>query len=229
MADQAEVDVTHDVGQFTQAVEAFRARVPVTDDEWKRMNAKAKEKGWKIANVMSANVIQHVFNALDAAISQGQSFEDFKPNVKDMLEQSWGGQRPGLIETTFRNAAMTSYNQGRHAIQSAPAIKRRRPFLRFSRIGDSRVSKICRPCEGVILPQDHPWWNTHYPQLHHNCRHRVDALTEEEAIAEGITANPPSVQAQEGFGLRPSTQGNDWSPDLLGFPRELRQAVSERI
>jgi hypothetical protein len=227
--DETEVDVTDDVDQFAEAIAAFRDRVPVTDDEWAKLQEAERKVAFKIANVTAANVIQQVFDSLESALRQGQPFQEWSAGVGDMLQQSWGGEQPGLLETVFRNATMSSYNAGRFEIHTAPAVKKERPYWRFSRIGDGRVSDICRPCEGVIVDQDDGWWDRHYPQLHHGCRHRVDALTEAEAERQGITRRPPSVDPQPGFGHRPPRRGSDWTPDMTGFEPGLRKELDSRI
>jgi hypothetical protein len=227
--DETEVDVTDNIDEFAEAIQAFRDRVPMTDSALAQLQEAERKVSFKIANVVAANVIQQVFDSLESAIRQGGAFDEWREGVAEMLEQSWGGERPGLLETVFRNATMGSYNEGRFAIHTAPAVVSERPFWRFSRIDDARVSDICRPCEGVIVAQDDDWWDGHYPQLHHNCRHRVDALTEEEAERQGITRRPPTVEAQAGFGRRPTKRGSDWTPDMTGFDKGLRKELESRI
>jgi len=82
----------------------------------------------------------------------------------------------------------------------------------------------------VILAADHPWWQTHYPILHPNCRHRVSTLTQAQAEREGITAHPPSVDVPAGFGIAPSSGGtSSWEPDPSDYPDDLRDALEERL
>lgn len=129
--------------------------------------------------------------------------------------------------TIFRTNVMTSYNSGRH--EAAQQVKKERPYWRFDGPIDNRTTDICRPCVGVILPADHPWWRTHYSPLHVNCRHRVSTLTKEQAEEQGITKSPPDVQAADGFGKPPSSSGgSSWEPDPADYPEDLAAALEER-
>jgi hypothetical protein len=228
--DEHDVDAPDDVDEFAEAVKAIRERVPIPDEEWKKISEAEQEYAFKVANVNAADIVTQVLDALTAAVEQGRTFDDFKADVGPMLEESWGGEDPGLLGTVFETNVMGSYSAGRQEIYTSPTVKKARPYWRFSTIGDDRVSEICEPCEGVILPQDHDWWDGHTPLLHHRCRHTVDALSEAEAQDEGITRNPPSVHAAPGFGKRSTrSAGRDWTPDLLGYPEEVREVVEEKI
>ena len=224
-----DLGVTADVGEFAEAVKAFRARVPMTDDEWDALVEAEKEFAFTVGDVAEADMITQVWEALDAALDQGLSVEDFKGAVGDMLEQSWGGENPGLIENIFRTNTQTAYNAGRFEIHTAPTVKKARPYWRLDVIDDSRTSDYCHGVEGVILEQDNDWWDGNYVPRHFNCRSIVTALSEKEAEREGITRKPPSVKAMEGFGRRPTNAGRDWTPDLLGYPEPVASGSTSAL
>lgn len=43
-------------------------------------------------------------------------------------------------------------------------------LLEYDAVLDKNTSDICRPLDGIRLPVDHPFWNTHSPLNHFNCR-----------------------------------------------------------
>jgi hypothetical protein len=112
---------------------------------------------------------------------------------------------------------------------SAPEVRRFRPFQRLDGIDDERQSDICDAVDGTILPADDPWWATHTPPLHHQCRSVVTPLSEEEAQGEGIDDEPPPLEPDEGFGAPPALDGPDWTPDLTEYPEEIRATLEERL
>lgn len=65
----------------------------------------------------------------------------------------------------------------------------------------------------------------------HNCECQVTALSPEEAEEEGVTGarDMPDVEADEGFGNEPSSEGKDWAPDLEGYDPELREALEKML
>lgn len=217
-----------DPNEFTEAVEKFRARVPMKRGEWDKLKAGQKEFSFTVSEVTLANILTEVFEGLKTAIAKGTTFEEFKATIGATLENHWGGEKPGRIETIFRTNVLSAYNGGRHAIISAPEVKRFRPYRRFDGIDDDRQTDICDDCDGTILPADHPWWLTHTPGLHFNCRSVTTPLSEEEALAEGID-EPPPVHPAEGFGAPPALDGPDWEPDITEYPEEVRATLEERL
>jgi SPP1 gp7 family putative phage head morphogenesis protein len=197
---------------FDEAIAWFRARVPLADGEWKTLEADAYQRAFTVAHVASADVVAHAWDALDAAIANGETLEDFKGRIGDELEEAWGehvANPAARLETVFRTNVQSAYGAGRFSQLSHPAVLRRRPYWRLNVLKDNRTSDICLHLVGVCLPADHPWWIGHIPPLHFNCRTTLDALTEREAEAHGITRSPPHIAAQDGFGDGP-TAPDDW-------------------
>ena len=215
--------------KFDEATAAIRKRVPVKRDEWDTLTTEEREHAFTVSNVTEMRVLQDVLDGVDRAIDQGSTLDEFKDEIASDLIESWGGEIPGRIETIFRTNVLTSYAEGRHAVNSAPAVKEARPFWRFDEVADDRECEVCADCSGVVLPADDPFWSDHHPPLHFNCRCTVTALSPDEAADEGIDEAGPDVDADEGFGEEPSAEGKDWEPDLSGLDPDLRAALEERL
>lgn len=217
--------------KFTEAIAALLDRVPMTKGLFDELDAAEQEFAFTVAGVTEADLVAQVFDEIERAVRDGTTFEDFRSAVGEKLEASWGGEKPGRLETIFRTNVEGAYNAGRYREMTAPAVRRARPYWRYDAIEDATLDDcpICSRCAGVILPADHPWWRTHYPILHPNCRCVATPLTEEEARAEGITRNPPDVRPPAGFGKAPSVTGSDWEPDAEDYPAEIRGELEERI
>jgi SPP1 gp7 family putative phage head morphogenesis protein len=80
----------------------------------------------------------------------------------------------------------TEYN---HAIGSARMAKKWQdivknketlPLLQYVTAGDSRVRQSHKKLDKIILPMDHPFWDTHYPPNDWNCRCTVKQLADGE-------------------------------------------------
>ena len=89
----------------------------------------------------------------------------------------------------------------------------------FSAVLDSRTTPTCRACHGTILPASDPWWLTHVPPLHHNCRSAIVAISAGEAALYGVTTSPPSAGADDGWGEITGMEA--WLPDAAGVPPAL--------
>ena len=217
--------------QFQEAIDRFRQRVPMTDDEFEQLEEAEQEFAFTVANVAQADLVAEVYDAIDRAIADGTSFDDFQDEVGDSLADSWGGDDPGRLETIFRTNVMDAYGAGRYDVMTAPAVAEARPYWRYDSIGDGpRTCEICEPCGGVVLPQDDSWWQSHYPILHPNCRCIATPLSADEAKDEGITSSPPDVDPAPGFGSPPSgAGGSDWEPDTGDYPSAIGDLLDERL
>lgn len=194
--------------------------MPVPDAEFDKLTAEAKAKAFTVAEVTELDLLTQVWEALDKAVADGTSFEDFKLSVGEQLESAWGGEGGYRLETVFRTNVQVALNAGRYAQQTNPAVLKRRPIWKFSAIFDRRTTVVCSLANGTTLRSDDPWWDSHQPPLHHNCRSTVIALTEEDA-GDDLTEAPPEMPPSEGFGARPSLE---WTPDLDKYPTPLRAA-----
>lgn len=223
-----EVGVTPDPGKFREAIAAFEKRVPMPRAEYDALDRQAREYAFTVAGAAQADLVAEVYEAIGRAIENGTTVEDFKADVGGKLAESWGGERPGRLDTIFRTNVQSAYSEGRYAVFSAPAVKEARPYLRFETIDDDRRDEDCADCDGTVLPQDDAWWSAHMPPLHPNCRCSFTALSPEEAGEEGIDAEGPGVEVGAGFGGRPSAEGSDWTPDIGNYPAAVGD-VLERI
>jgi len=214
---------------YQEAIDSVRKRVPVPRAVWNTMQTEEREHAFTVSQVTRTQVLQQVLDAIDKAVTTGTTIGDFRDEVADKLIDQWGGEIPGRIENIFRTNIGASYAEGRHAINSAPAVKEARPYWRYNDTDNDRECETCHNCHGVILPADHPWWLTHHPLLHYCCCCEVDALSPDEAAEEGVDDEGPEVDVDEGFGNQPSSEGKDWAPDLSNIDPELRAALEAKL
>lgn len=218
-----------DPDRFDEAIRAFRERVPMTDAEFADLMESERQRAFWVAGVTQARAVQDVMDALDRAIEHGTTLEDFKAEVGGTLAEAWGGEDSGRLETVFRTNVMQAYNDGRAVVFADPEVKKARPYLRFDAVGDSRTSEICEALDGKVLPADDPFWRTHSPPLHPNCRSILTSLSDAEAAGEGITRGRPDTGGAapaDGFG---SGRDDKDEPDISGFDPAIREVLKDRI
>jgi hypothetical protein len=91
-----------DPDRFDAAVEAFRKRVPMDREAWDLLTTQQRERAFMVSRVTEARVLQSTFDAIDRAVAEGGTFEEFKDAVAADLIEAWGGEIPGRLETIFR-------------------------------------------------------------------------------------------------------------------------------
>jgi SPP1 gp7 family putative phage head morphogenesis protein len=224
------VEPSADPDRFEEAIRAHRRRVPITDPAFRALSEAELERAFWVAGVTQGEAVQEIFDAIDRAIEHGTTLEKFKEDVGQRLTEAWGGEDAPRTETVFRTNTMSSYNAGRHEVFSDPAVKEARPYLRFDAVGDSRTSDICEALDGKVLPADDPFWRTHSPPLHHNCRSVLTPLDPDEAREEGITRGAPDTggaDPDDGFGRPPTPESA--TPDLTGFDPSIAAILRDRL
>lgn len=202
----------------------------MTDPEFRELSEAELQRAFWVAGVTEASAVQEVFDALDRAIEDGTTLEDFQAEIGETIAEAWAGEDAARLETVFRTNIMSSYNGGRHEMFSDPDVREARPYLRFDAVEDSRTSDICSALDGKVLPADDPFWLKHTPPLHFNCRSVLTPLDPEEAHGEGISHGAPDTGGavpDDGFGAPPTPE--DSTPDLSGFDPEIASIVRARL
>lgn len=162
-----------------EALEWFRARVPVTDEEFRAIKARARKLSFSIAQIEQLRIVDSVQKSLERAIRDGVGLAKWKKEIGPALRRAWGpgrrnragrvfnqGQR---LELIYRNAMQGAYNAGRMRALRQPALRAVRPVWIYDAILDSRTSAICKSLDGTTLPADDPFWTTRTPPVHHAC------------------------------------------------------------
>lgn len=219
--------ITDDPVRFKEALEEFLSLVPMSEDAYDELEAAEQDFAFTVANVEQADLVAEVYEGIAGAIENGTTFEDFQAAIGAELAEG----SEARLERMFRTSVMDAYNGGRHALMTAPATRRARPYWRYDGIdSDGRTCEICAPCIGTILPADHEWWRNHYPILHPNCRDIATALSEDEADVEGISGSPPSgPEPPAGFGHPPASAGSDWEPDTDDYPEPIGDELDDKL
>lgn len=217
-------------GSFVEAIAWHRARdVSLTPEAFDELDDALGRRAFTVAGLAQLDLVMDVHRAIDRAVHDGTTLDDFKKQVSEELEREWGatGERHASLENIFRTNVQAAYDAGRY--QQAKEVADYRPFWQFDAIEDARTSPWCRPLGGVVRRFDDPWWRTHVPPLHFQCRSSIRTLTAAQAHALGLTAdeNLPRdeegklVEAQPGFGAAPET------PEALA--EQIAEVAKERV
>ena len=175
---------------FDEAITFFKKKVNVStahwDDLWKLMHT----KGFMIAGAMQKELLEDMRTAVDDAINEGDELEDFRANFDGIVEKygwEYKGSRNWRTRVIFETNISTAYAAGRYQQMTEPDIIKKRPFWEY-RHGDSiNPRPQHRAWDGLVLPHDDPWWDTHYPPNGWGCKCRVFAVSDRDMARTGKT------------------------------------------
>lgn len=200
-------NVTADPGEFHEALDWFKQRVPGVDTG--KAGDRARGNAFRVAGILELDAVQTVFSEIGRAVEKGTTLADFKARVREKL----GTYSPqgAHLETVFRNWTQTSYNAGRYYQMSAPDVARFRPYWMYDTILDDRTTEVCRVCNGTVKLSSDSWWDRHWPPQHHRCRSSVRNLRASEAVRRGITETDPAAETTvpNGWGKSPKVRGDE--------------------
>ncbi len=196
-----------------KALEFFRRKGIRPSFAWQDVWQAENSKAFTVAKMMDVDLLRDVRDAVERAIAEGQSFEEFRKQIEPTLQEAgwWGVKEvtdpltgeikmaelgsPRRLRTIYRVNLQTSYSAGRW--QQMQLTRDQAGFLLYDAVDDSRTRDEHAAWDGVILPASDPWWTFHYPPNGFNCRCTVIQLTEAQAAEMGYTGQAaPAVEMQ---------------------------------
>lgn len=176
-----------------EAVEFFRKKGYAIGFSWRDVWKEEHATAFTVAKAMRIDILEDIRGAVDAAISKGISFGEFKKQLAPVLQaKGWWGKKkikdpldgklkPAQLGSNRRLRTIYDTNMRMsHAAgnwERAERLKARRPFLRYFTVGDERTRESHQNWHNIVLPIDDPFWDTHYPPNDWYCRCKTQQLS----------------------------------------------------
>lgn len=190
-----------------QALGFLKAKGLKTSFNWKDIYGAEHAYAFTVAKVETMQLLSHFKNSLTDALEQGQTFRDWKKNIEPVIRRSgWMGIQEKIDPLTgelvtaklgtprrLRVIFDTNMRQARHAghWERVQEVKKNLPYLEY-RLGPSEEHRPEHAAwDGLVLPVDDAWWNTHHPQNGWGCKCWTRQLTRLQAQKRGIGQAPP--------------------------------------
>ena len=166
------------------AVAAFAQRKLLKPSfRWQEVWQAEHANGFAVAGVMRLNILQLFQDAVADAVTNGTDLRSFTEQLRTQLQGAgWWGQmeitdpRTGEVrKTRFDERRLkliydVNLRQSHAAGRWARGMRSRMPFIVYRTMGDERVRKSHQAWDWIVLPRDHPWWDTHIPPNGWLCR-----------------------------------------------------------
>lgn len=182
-----------------RVLEHFKNKIPKTLDIDK-IRFDAYQRTFIVSAINEINTLEKMHSVLYKAYEKGLSFD----SVKNELLNIAGSLGSHHLKTIFNTNMRQAYAMSRYETQ----LKSDKPYLRYVAVGDYKTRPKHQSFHNLILPKDDPFWKNNYPPNGFNCRCKVQALSENEAKAYGISKKPLLNPAESGFNFNPIQPGN---------------------
>ncbi len=183
------------------ALKYFKNKSNTLTWDWYDIWQIAHHRTFTVAKVMREDILKDIRSSVDKAISEGKTFQDFKKELKPILQKKgwWGEQivvdSNGVAEkvqlgsmhrlkTIYKVNMQTSYMSGRYETQIENADNR--PYWEYIAVMDGSTRPEHAMLNGIVLRYDDPFWKSFYPPNGWNCRCRVNALSKYNVASNKI-------------------------------------------
>ena len=179
-------------------------------DVWQDEHSRA----FAVAGVQRLDVLQVFKDELDRALQQGVDAAAFKKALMPQLAAKgfWGNVE--VSDSATGETRITRFNDKRLQLiydvnmrQSAQAgswsriarNKKAFPFILYRTKRDEKVRNTHRAWDGLVLPVDHPFWDTHMPMNGWRCRCSAFGISQKDidrrqALGEKLRFEAPPEQ-----------------------------------
>lgn len=178
---------------FREQIAAFRLRLGdlVPTARWDDITRAQHDRAFMVAGAQKADLLVDLAAAVDKAVSQGTSLEEFRRDFRATVTRrgwhGWTGEGSTRGEAwrtrvIYRTNIATSYAAGR----MAQLIEGNFAFWIYRHGGSTEPRVIHLGWDGLVLPPDHPFWITHGPPNGWGCScYVIGARTEAGARRRG--------------------------------------------
>ena len=223
--------------QFQQQIDFFRGKLNLPTERWDDIKQAAHDRAFIVAGAQKADLLADLRQAVDKSNSGG-GIAQFRKDFADAVTKSgwtgWTGEdsdagQAWRTRVIYRTNMATSYAAGRWQQLHDPDLLKARPYWRYIHSdGVVHPRPQHQAWNGLTLPHDHPFWQTHFPPNGWGCQCRVMAV---RAPKEGDAAEPP----QGWNGIDPKTgappgidKGWDYAPGARADDT-LRSFVQDKL
>jgi len=151
---------------FDEAIEFFRGKINVPTATWKDLWKAMHARAFSVAGAMKEDLLEDLRAAVDKGISEGTTLREFRKDFDGIIQKhgwKYKGGKGWRTAVIFNTNISVAYAVGNYSQMMDPDVLKARPYLRY--VGSSAA--FPRPehqaWANVILPADHPWWDTHTP------------------------------------------------------------------
>jgi uncharacterized protein with gpF-like domain len=191
-------ELTYSNVQPTDAITAYQRRLqqPLPKYSWLDVFNEGHAQSFTVAKTAGFDVLDDISSALDDALKNGTTFDDFVKRLQPtLMDKGWWGRGAALdpetgltsdaqlgslqrLQKIFETNMRSSYQAGQWA--SIQRNKADQPYLMYTHTTSAHARLEHLDWDGTCLPADDPWWDTHYPPNGWGCKCGVISLSQRQ-------------------------------------------------
>jgi SPP1 gp7 family putative phage head morphogenesis protein len=166
-----------------EAAELIRSKDVVTREVYASMAPELKARAFVITGIEDMDLVQAIRDEM-ATVAEGADWFQTRDNIAAGLLQEWADPDTALRRATLLLRQHVFQAQSATRWRDMKATAAAFPYWQYVAFGDSRVRPSHQALDGLILPEDDPFWQDHYPPWDWGCRCMVRSISPEEYFEE---------------------------------------------
>lgn len=240
---------------FAEQLAFLLQKLDLPTKAWDDIKLAAHDRTFIVAGAQGADLLDDLHAAVVKAAAEGGGLDAFRKDFAELVAKNgwtgWTGEgTPGGVawrtKVIYQTNMATSYSAGRFKQLNDPELLKILPYWEYHHC-DSVVHP--RPMhvswDGLTLPPDDPFWDTHYPPNGWGCQCWVSAVSKEDFLLAIASSRGPADAPEgtagidEGFGYAPGASlvtGNeqqalqDFAVEKINsLPPDIAQALAQDI
>lgn len=201
---------------FEEQVRFFRDKLGdlVPTATWRDLMREAHDRAFMVAGAAKADLLADLAAAVDKAISDGEGIDAFRKRFRDIVQRhgwhGWTGEG-STAGTNWRTRIIYHTNMSTSYAAGRLSQLQHFPIWVYRHSGSPHPRLQHKAWDGLTLPSDHPFWQTHYPPNGWHCGCRVVGVRTRDAA--GRVGGQPDYDAPPAGWDQRDAKGN-----LPGIP-----------
>jgi SPP1 gp7 family putative phage head morphogenesis protein len=200
------MDTTFAPQPHTEAADIIRGKPIVARSVFDQLLPELRGRVFTVSGVEAANVMQRVQDSI-ASIAEGETWDDAKGDIIAELDPFLGSGADRRAELLLRTHGFQAFQASNWRVAHEDDDT---THLQYLTMEDDRVRESHAALDGIILPKDDPFWQTHFPPWEWGCRCRTRTMNPDqvdEAKAADEDRAPDDKLVLEGPALRKLNEG----------------------
>lgn len=188
-----------------EAISFFRQKGYAIGFDYRDVWQQEHQAAFTVAKAMHIDILKDIRGAVDQALANGTTFETFREQLQPtLMRKGWWGraemQDPVTnevkevqlgstrrLKTIYDTNLRTAHSEGQwDRIQSA---KKRFPYLQYDGNNSEHPRLQHAAWDGMVLPVDDPFWQSHMPVKEWGCKCRVIQMTQGMMDRRGLAVS----------------------------------------
>lgn len=168
--------------QFDQAIEFYRNKIKLPTSGWTDIRQEQHSHAFVVAGASSDALVEDFYNAIQKAKWDGGGYDEFRTSFDEIVaKHGWSHNgTPGWRSKIIYDTNITqAYNAGRE--KQMMDLIHVRPYGTYQHTSIEHPRLEHKAWDGLILPLDDEWWDTHSPQNGWRCKCKKYSITQTEA------------------------------------------------